>query len=319
MPTIGIIGFKTDPHVQLLVKEIERQRARAVIVDFYNFPRFNLLSIDEAASYDDIHIDETVRFPSIDLLFLRNFAYPFPANASNRLRFIEHSAGVRNNLVLQYSVVRMLEDRIPVINNLDSTLLHRLKSYQHFLLNAHGISVPQTLSTNNVEEIEAFLGKFPQGVIVKPGTSGAEVVMADREFFENNQEILKTRPFVFQQYVKGRSLRAYSLGGRAISIGEIIYDKRVVDWREKEIGVEPYEVKEALRAEIARAVKILNLVFCSIDIEYDTLTKKYYLLDFSPAPLFTGWSKTTKTNIAGEIADYLFRVLDNNGIIWNES
>ena len=153
MPTIGIIGFKTDPHVQLLVKEIERQRARAVIVDFYNFPRFNLLSIDEAASYDDIHIDETVRFPSIDLLFLRNFAYPFPANASNRLRFIEHSAGVRNNLVLQYSVVRMLEDRIPVINNLDSTLLHRLKSYQHFLLNAHGISVPQTLSTNNVEEI----------------------------------------------------------------------------------------------------------------------------------------------------------------------
>lgn len=319
MPTIGIIGFKTDPHVQLLVKEIERQGSRAAIVDFYNFPRFNLLSIGETASYDDIHINETVCFSTIDLLFIRNFAYPFPANAGNRSQFIERGAGVRNNLAFQYSVVRMLENRIPVINNLDSTLFHRLKPYQHFVLKRHGVSVPQTLSTNNVEEIEAFLRKFPRGVIAKPGTSGAEVVMADRDFFEHNKEILRVRPFVFQQYVKGRSLRAYSLGGRIISIGEIVHDKRLVDWREKEIGIEPYEPDAALRAGIAGAVKNLNLVFCSIDLEYDAHTEQYYLLDFSPAPLFTGWSRTTKVNIAGKIADYLFGVINNNGILWNES
>lgn len=316
MPRIGIIGFKTDPHVQLLVQEIERCGQTALVIDFYNFPRFNLLSLDHPASYDDIHVESPIRFSSIDLLFLRNFAYPRAGNPGSRARLIEGSAALRDKLFFQYSVVRMLEQRIPVINTLEAASFHRLKSYQLYLLNRQGISVPQTVATNHIEEIEAFLRRFPRGAVVKPAASGAEVVMADREFFERNGKILQTRPFLFQQYVKGRSFRAYTLGGEIVSIGEIEYDKSQVDWREKETGIEPWEAEESLSLQITRAVRILNLAFCSVDIEYDEYTGKYYLLDFSPAPLFAGWIKRTNTDITGRIVAYLLRVIDKGGLLW---
>lgn len=319
MPRIGIIGFKTDPHVGLLVREIERHGAEAVVIDFYNFPRFNLLSFAEAATFDDIHVKEAIEFSTIDLLFIRNFVFPFPVSAGNREQFIKLGRHATTSLFLQYGVVRMWEQRIPVINNLDSMLFHRLKSYQMFLLTRHRLTVPATLSTNNTTEVEAFIGRFPQGVIAKPGASGAEVVMADREFFDSNDEILKNRPFLFQQYVKGKSLRAYCLGGEIISIGEIVCDSEEVDWREKKSRIDAFEAGRELILEIAKASKVLNLAFCSVDMEYDAYTRKYYLLDLSPAPLFAGWSKSTNTNIAGRIVEYLLRVIDNRGIIWKDS
>ena len=318
MPTIGIIGFKTDSHVQLLKTEIEQRGQTALIIDFFNYPRFNLLSLDQAASYDDIHVDAPIRLSSIDVLFIRNFGYSYPSGKGGRMGLIEESTALRDNLTFQYSAVRMMANRVPVINRLDSSLYHRLKSYQFFLLHRQGVSVPQTLSTNDIEEIEAFLRRCPRGAVVKPATSGAEVVMADREFLARNRDILKARPFLFQQYVKGTSLRAYTLGGEIVSIAEIKHDQSAVDWREKETGIEPWTAEEALKQEIARAVRILGLAFCSVDIEYDAYTGKYYLLDFSPAPLYSGWSSVTNTDITAMVVEYLLRVIDHGDTIWME-
>jgi glutathione synthase/RimK-type ligase-like ATP-grasp enzyme len=198
-------------------------------------------------------------------------------------------------------------------------LYHRLKSFQHFVLARAGLPVPQSLYSNKVEEAKEFVSRFPNGAIAKPGTSGAEVVMADRTFFESTRDIMKARPFLFQQYLKGRSLRAYCLGGETISIGEIHYDEKYVDWREKKSRIEVVEADANLITQIAVATNTLKLPFCSIDIEYDACTRKYYLLDFSPAPLFLGWSKLIEADIAGEIANYLLAVIDNGAVLWKDA
>jgi glutathione synthase/RimK-type ligase-like ATP-grasp enzyme len=319
MPRIGIIGFKTDSHVRRLAREIAKRGAEAATIDFLNFPRFNLLSIDGISTYDDIHVEQPIELSTIDLLFIRNFANPFPSHNDDRPRFIQLGKRAASALSAQYNLVRMLERRIPVINTLQAMLYHRLKCFQYFVLAKTGLSVPHSLYSNNVEEAKEFASRFPNGAIVKPGTGGAEVIMADRTFFESTQSILKVRPFLFQQYVKGRSLRAYCLGGEVLSIGEIHYDKKYVDWREKNSRIEAVEADENLITQLAKATNILNLPFCSIDIEYDAYTRKYYLLDFSPAPLFLGWSRSTNTDIAGEVAEYLLGVIDNGAILWKDT
>jgi glutathione synthase/RimK-type ligase-like ATP-grasp enzyme len=211
-----------------------------------------------------------------------------------------------------------MAERIPVINDLWSSMFHRLKAYQYYLLHSNGISVPKTLVTNNLHKIRRFITDMDHRVIAKPNTSAAEVLMADNDFFEQNQHILKSRPFIFQQYVNGRSFRAYLLGGRIISMGEIHYDRRFVDWRERTNRIVTYKPEEPLKRQIEKAVRILGLAYCAVDIEYDDYTRKYYLLDFNPSALFTGWSRLVKMNMAGSIAEYLIEVLKRDGNIWQD-
>ena len=65
-----------------------------------------------------------------------------------------------------------------------------------------------------------------------------------------------------------------------------------------------------------RAVRLLQLAYCAVDIEYDRKTGKYYFLDFNPGGLFAGWSRTMGINMAAQIAEYLIEVVKNDGVIW---
>ena len=65
-----------------------------------------------------------------------------------------------------------------------------------------------------------------------------------------------------------------------------------------------------------RAVRLLQLAYCAVDIEYDNRTGKYYFLDFNPSGLFSGWSNLIDINMAAQIAEYLIEVVQDDGIIW---
>ncbi|MBD3315936.1 MAG: hypothetical protein GF344_09130, partial [Chitinivibrionales bacterium] len=84
MPTIGIVGNKTDLHVTSVVHELEKRSCEAKVIDFHNFPHFNLLTLDKEPVYDDIHYPHAFALRDIDLLFIRNFcSLPSPASAGD--------------------------------------------------------------------------------------------------------------------------------------------------------------------------------------------------------------------------------------------
>jgi len=318
MYKIGILGFKNDDHVKTLLQEIKRKKAQPVLIDFYNFPRFNLLTLGDETVYDDIHIKEEINLKDISILFIRNINRPLSDKYLSIKKLKSDSLHATRRLMYQYSFIKIMKNKIPVINMLYASCFHRLKAYQHYLLNSQGIRVPKTLATNNLKAIHEFAAKYHSRIIAKPNTSGAEVVMVDHAFLKKNKHIILSRPFLFQQYVKGKSFRAYVLGGKIISFGSIHYNENIVDWREKQGTVVKEMPQTNLKKQINKAVKILNLAFCSVDIEYDYDTKTYYFLDFSPNPLFLYWSKMTGDAIAVSIIDYLIKVIDNKGQIWQD-
>jgi len=142
-------------------------------------------------------------------------------------------------------------------------------------------------------------------------------VMADDAFFAAQARRLAPRPFIFQQYVGGRSYRAYLLGGRVVSAGEILHDRAHVDWRERSRGATTVDLEPRLEEELARAVRLLDLPCAGVDIELDAPSGIYYLLDFNPSALFVGWGRMCGADVAAMIADYLLE-LAHGGRVWRD-
>ncbi len=324
MKTIAIFGRRHDPHIVAMKKAFERRQAKCVIVDFQGFPKHNLASMGNATAFDDIGAVQPVLFDQVDLIYLRHTNYndlapdlvPQGISAED---IREHYHQQITKLSFQASLVSALNRRVPVINPPRGTLYHRQKGLQHHLLLRQKIPTPRALITNNLEEARDFVDSLDGRVVVKPQASGAEVVMADAAFFKKYGEAAKRRPYMFQQYVKGRSFRVYVLGGEAFSMGEILHDSAVVDWRERVQKVSPCNPDAQTTSNIRRAARLLDLPYCAMDLEYDAHTQRMYFLDFNPGALFVNWGQRLGIDMAGGIADYLITVMFSGGNPWISS
>jgi glutathione synthase/RimK-type ligase-like ATP-grasp enzyme len=326
--TIGIVGQKQDGHVQSLLQACRQKGLQAYVFDFTNFPKYNLLTVSSssggssvagpAISFDDITELAGIPVKDCDLLLVRNLGSSIGL-ATDTAEAVRHStqAGC-GALALEHSFIRLMQKHIPVINNLTAARFHSAKAWLFFLLHSQGIRVPGTLVTNDPARARAFVKELAGRVIAKPNASGAEVVMADEAFFGRNKEILLHRPFIFQQYVSGRSFRAYTLGGLIISAGEIHFDRSYVDWRERVQRVDPCLVEPAVADQLTKAVRTLGLAYCGVDFEYDQYTNQSYLLDFNPSALFTGWSQLVNLNMAEKIVEYALWVLEHKTYWYDE-
>ena len=311
---VGIFGRKVDRQVTDLRDALVARGAAALVVDFHNFPRFNLATVGaDAFAWDDVNVPDTAALETLDLIHLRGacFADLSPDATPAELTAPDIAVHYRRQvarLSLQLGLARRLARRVPVLNPPHAFLHHRRKAHQYVLLARHGLPVPDTLVTSDAASARAFCDAQPGGAVAKPLAGGAEVVWADPAFFADHVAGMARRPYIFQQYVKGRSLRAYLLGGRVVSMGELEYDRSRVDWREHVTRAIPHAPDEALAAHMARAVRLLDMPYCGMDVELDERTGNAYLLDFNPSALYASWGRMTNTDMAGLLAGYLLGV-----------
>jgi glutathione synthase/RimK-type ligase-like ATP-grasp enzyme len=321
MITVGIFGRRNDPQVTALQQALESQGARAHVVDFHAFPRFNLATIGRGCQFDDIHRPQPIPVDALDLVHLRSACFeelaPSAAAGMAAEQVTRHHREQGARLVFQLALARLLARRIPVVNPPGAFRFHRQKAHQHQLLVRHGIPTPAAVVTNDVRRARAFIEAHGERVVAKPLASGAEVVLADLAFLAANADRIRNRPFIFQRYVKGRSLRLYLLGGRIASMGVVHHDQRHVDWRERTERVERCEPDPELAHLARRAARLLDLPYCGIDVEEDAATGQRYFLDFNPSALFVGYGRLAGVDIARALASYLLAVV-RRGQIWSD-
>ncbi len=321
MVRIGLFGRKNDPQLGALASAVRKSGGTPVVVDFHNFPRFNLLEMGNRLRFDDIHLPGTLDLEALDAACLRTTCFQWPETPTLTAG-TQHDDSARDlsaevadirrrtraevvRIAVQTNLLRTLAERIPLVNHPDAVRHHRQKARQHQLLVACGIPTPPAIVTNDPDRIRRFLDEHHGEVVVKPQASGAEVVMADEDFLEAHRHILARRPFLFQRYVRGRSLRCYVVGGHIISLAEILHDGTHVDWRERTTGLAPERPTPHLEALVRKAVHRLNLAFCAIDLEEDARTGQTWFLDFNPSALFTFWSRKSGVDVAAHLARYL--------------
>ncbi|MFH2007486.1 MAG: hypothetical protein ABI333_12950 [bacterium] len=318
---VGILGRRRDEHVGALAEALERAGAAPVVIDFHPFPRHQLASLGAGASFDDLRRPGTVELDELDLAHLRTTCFAdldpsgeLPAQAAEVGLYYRRELA---KVAFQLALAERLALRIPVCNPAASFRHHRQKAAQHQLLRRHALATPSAVVTSDPVRARAFVDGLGGRAVAKPLASGAEVVLADEPFFEDWVRRQGRRPYLFQQLVKGRSLRAYLLGGRLASMAELHYDPRHVDWRERIQGVTLTTPPAELEEQMARAVRLLELTYCGLDLEWDEQTQRFYLLDLNPSALFLGYSRLAGVDLAGRIAEYLVDVA-RGGAAWRD-
>lgn len=320
MPIIGLFGRQGDPQVQTLAEALPRAGARPVVMDFHAFPRWNQASLGAELCFDDLRSREIHDLGDLDLVHLRTACFAdldpeagLPVDAPAVGRYYRQQVA---KVAFQLALLEQLALDVPVINSPAAFRYHRQKAYQHQRLLAHSISTPSAVVTADPRCARAFVAALHGRAVAKPLASGAEVVMADEPFFDAWEARGAGRPYIFQQLVKGRAFRAYVLGGQLVSMGEIHYDQRYVDCRERTQRVSVYCPPPELEEQIRAAVRLLDMAYCGIDIEHDAHTKRFYFLDFNPSALFVGWSRLARVDMAQRIAQYLVAVVRRGGTVW---
>ena len=228
MRRVGVFGRWKDAHVRALSAALEAAGAEPVVVDFQGFPRFNLATMGSACTFQSVLTPEEIELDALDLVCLRSFCFSQfddegTASSLDVARFHREQIA---RVAFQHSLALRLARKVPVVNPPHAFRFHRQKARQHELLRRHEISLPRTLVISDASRARAFIDALDQRVVAKPLSGGAEVVMADFAFLSAQADRLRARPFIFQQYVKGRAFRAYVLGGRTVSFGEIRFMER---------------------------------------------------------------------------------------------
>lgn len=303
---IGIVGQHNDADVQELKAKIEDRGGEAKIIDLSLFPSVvNATISDEKVVFDGMNLLE------LDGFYLRRLAsiWNLPIKRFTQdewvayyERFNDYMDTVRAIHSFKLSMVRVLCEQKFVINPYQAWGYHHLKLHQFWVLKENGFKIPPFISGNNYFDLKTFLGK--RKVVQKPVVTGP-VRMADVETLESYREALRHRPTVYQEFIPGKSIRAFVLGDECIVACELPQKKWGVDASESLEFMKRINIPQELERELVRAAKTFGMIFSGIDLQLDESSGEYYFLECNSAPYFRPYDAQVNADIGGRLADFL--------------
>lgn len=180
------------------------------------------------------------------------------------------------------------------------------KPYQAQLIAEHGLSVPETLITNDPELVKEFQRRH--GRVVYKSASGVRSIVRELEPGDADRlERIRWCPTQFQQFVDGTHIRVHVV---ADVVHATALESDVVDYRyaSKDGGETPVLRAVELPAVLAdRCVALaagLELPFAGIDLKLAE-SGEVYCFEVNPCPAFSYYELSTGQQIARTLAQYL--------------
>lgn len=297
---ILILGSRDDPHVTLIQGKIRQRGESAVCFDTRQFPTETKLSLFPqamGASYFEVD-GEKIAFSMIRSVYWRTFMgiktqdYDDAHLKEMARREIESALG---------NLVRGLD--CLWVNSHAAIELHRYKGHQLSLLHRAGLRVPETLISNDGDEVRRFFEHHHGQVIYKPVRGGAHTSkVSEEDLSEARLRELFEAPVQFQEFIPGDDIRVY-LVGEELFAAEILTD--ALDFRrDRNARINPIDLPEAIMKDCRTLAKTLGLVFSGIDIRR-TPSGEYVFLEGNPSPMFSYFEKVTGYPISDRLVDLL--------------
>ncbi|MEK7535926.1 MAG: hypothetical protein AAB590_02860 [Patescibacteria group bacterium] len=205
------------------------------------------------------------------------------------------------------------------VNNVEDNKLYQLSVASNV-----GLRTPETLITNDPDELIAFATAMGGKIAVKPlftrlFTVDGEVSfvytnLIDTEWIANHKEQVRVAPVLAQRYVaKKFEVRTTVIGGRMLSCA--IYSQQSkrsnIDWRRYDIDNtphKPYSLPFDIEGQLINCMQALNLQFGAADFVV-TPEGEHVFLEVNPSGQW-GWvERLTGLNITGMIAEHLISAL----------
>lgn len=192
-----------------------------------------------------------------------------------------------------------------VVNRPSAMLSNGSKPYQLSLIAAAGFAVPETLVTNDVEELEAFWHRHGQVVYKSVSGMRSRITRLSPDILADRKNDLAYCPTQFQEYVAGVDYRVHLIGDETFSC-QIQSDKD--DYRFTDDGAIPQvtlaELPQEVISRCAELAASLDLLVSGIDLRR-TAEGQWYCFEVNPSPAFTYYEQYTGQPIAAAIARLL--------------
>ena len=192
-----------------------------------------------------------------------------------------------------------------VVNRSDPQGSNSSKPYQAQLIAAHGLCVPETLITNDPEEVLAF--QRAHGAVIYKSMSGVRSIVhkltdADLGHLDN----ITWCPVQFQALVPGRDVRVHVVD-RDVHATEIVSD--VVDYRyAKQAGgsteLRPYDLPPQIAERCVELTAALGLSFAGIDLRMGP-SGDATCFEVNPSPAYSYYEGNTGQPISRSLARLL--------------
>jgi glutathione synthase/RimK-type ligase-like ATP-grasp enzyme len=192
-----------------------------------------------------------------------------------------------------------------ILNKADNKLL-QLKVAKEV-----GLSLPQTIITNDPEVIYHEIRKEKKKWVVKPLSTGKlssnTVVytnIIDKTFSKSDLESIRVAPHIFQKFIE----KEYDL--RVTIVGEKVFPVKICstnksDWRVGENRYEKIRIPEELKDKCLSYMQKLSLPFCAFDFVY--YRGIYYFLEGNPNGQWLWLELEVDTPISNAIIDTLIK------------
>ncbi len=300
---IGLVGPRHDDEMLAISRALRDRGALVRVIDLTGLPGAHCLEVRDCSPFfDGRPLDE------LDAIYVRRLRHGLDESAlvdgsqttagwEERLTsYLEQRRTEREVIALIWSALSLLE--IPIVNPLESQLVHPRKLHHLRRLAAAQLPVPPLIASNDAAVLEVFVETHREtGVVIKPLRGLLKTTLHD----PLRPLPLRLRPVMAQQYIRGKTLRVYAIEGRPV-VAAAMHNAGDVD---SSVDPQPAEILELTDIEgdlVSRAMNAVGLTFTGMDLQRPADGSLTRVLECNAAPMFANFCRRTGADVAGPLA-----------------
>jgi glutathione synthase/RimK-type ligase-like ATP-grasp enzyme len=305
---ILIISSPEDPHAQAVMAELDRMGRPHRLLNLAEFPgKLSLTArLDDRRSDFSLTFADGAKIPMDEVTAVwwrRPQAFGFPAEIKDpaHRHFAQSEAGTAFQGMYQASSCLWINNVVR-----DAAAAH--KPWQLKLAREAGLSIPETLITNDPEEARAFWRQHPGEVIYKPFLQTYHAWRETRKIeaeAEALAEAVRLTPVLFQRYVPAVcDLRVTVIGERLFAAAARGEEYELDIRFNLAAKYRPHELPDEVEQRLFALMRRLGLEYGAVDFRL-TPEGEYVFLEVNPAGQFLYIEKATEQPIARALAEHL--------------
>lgn len=287
--TILIIAQRDDLHARVMAAAAEKRHARAVILDTADFPsadRATLRFSGDGTGFEIRSANFDLSFDDVSSVWWRRPSSPRIAEevADDRAR----QFCIRESEMLLRGALDA--SNVPVINDPAAQTRAARKPLQLAVARSLGLTVPQTVMSNDPGEIRSLWERTAGNCVYKTFTAPVGRMAETRHLSHDmlaDLERLRHAPVIAQELIDGRDLRATVIGDQVFTaVARARLPARHLDGRlDLTTTWYPHDLPDEIRRGLVLLVRKLGLDYGCIDLRLRP-DDRYVFLEINPAGQF---------------------------------
>jgi ATP-grasp domain len=287
-------GIKQDETLLSVLNWLEKFNADFFFLDHSDIDRTHIMYRNYPYPQYDLCIEDVVKhMNSFHISYLRPYDYKQYDHIGKSQKALRHAALV-HQLINSWSET----SESLTINKASAVSSNNSKPYQAILIAGEGFKVPDSLITNDYNEIEQF--KYRHKRIIYKSMSSVRSVVKEYTHSDRKKSE-KIGPVLLQQLIAGKNVRVHIVGKKAFACS---IESVEVDYRYGNSSQIPFEIPDDIAEKCIGLIEKLGMVISGIDFIIDK-DGDWYCLEVNPNPGFSFYDSVAANEISRSLAQLL--------------